>query len=76
MPIRVRGLDCPEIRGDEAAQGRIATEAAEALLPPGQTVTLHDIERRKYFRIVADVRVKGRDLATLLVEFGGCSEEN
>ena len=73
MPVRVRGIDCPEIRSScdaERALARQARDFAEDLLLRAERVDLIDIERGKYFRIVADVLMDGDDLALLLIDAG------
>ena len=69
--VRVRGIDTPEIRGFktfcEAYLARVARDEASRFLKSGGVIHLKRPERGKYFRIVADVRVGNRDLASYLV---------
>ena len=73
IPIRVRGVDTPEIRGQceaEKMRARKARDFAARLLSKAGRSELRNIERGKYFRLVADVWVDGRNLATALIEAG------
>ena len=73
MPIRVAGIDAPEIRGKCESEKRRAREArdfARALLISAEDVELKNIERGKYFRLVADVYIDGESLAEKLVASG------
>ena len=70
MPIRVRGIDTPELRGkcqSEKDLARKAKETSVSLLRSASVVELRNIERGKYFRLVADVYVDGRNLGQLLM---------
>jgi micrococcal nuclease len=69
--IRVRGIDTPEIRGGCVFEKRKAKEAqtmVQDVLNHAKDITLRDIERGKYFRIVATVVVDGRNLGDLLID--------
>lgn len=71
--IRVRGVDCPEIRGSCDRERQLAREArdfVEELLGSADQISLVDLERGKYFRIVATVLVDGQDLSALLISEG------
>lgn len=71
--IRVRGIDTPEIRGscdDERRRARSARDRAQEILRGAEVVILHEIERGRYFRIVATVLVDGRDLGEMLIAEG------
>jgi len=73
IPIRIRGVDCPEIRGGDEFQQICAKKArqfTELVLSNGKEITLRNIARGKYFRILADVDVDGQDLAKLLLDNG------
>ena len=64
--IRVYGIDTRE--KDDG--GDIAKDLVTTLLTPGKRVTLSDMRRGKFFRIVADVTVDGQSLADILIEKG------
>lgn len=71
--IRVRGIDTPEIRGSceqERKLAVIAREIAIEALFAADQVDLVDVERGKYFRIVATVLIDGVDLGDILIEAG------
>ena len=56
--IRVRGIDTPEIRGKCTAEKLKAVKAKhrlENILKSADKVILKNVQRGKYFRIVADV---------------------
>lgn len=58
IPIRVAGIDCPEIKGMCQAESDLALEAklfTENLLKQSTNIYILNIGRDKYFRIDADV---------------------
>jgi len=62
--IRVAGVDTPEIRGKCPAEKALAIEARDRvreLLTNAKTIDLLNVERGKYFRLVASVRIDGID---------------
>ncbi len=72
ISIRVSGIDAPEIRGDCEKEKKLAIKArdfAKKFLSQGK-VTLKNIDRDKYFRIVADVYVNDKSLAKELIKRG------
>jgi endonuclease YncB( thermonuclease family) len=74
IDIRIRGIDAPEKRGRcpaERMRARVAREALENLLSPGD-VEIRNIAGAKYHgRVLADVTtVAGRDVATALLSEG------
>ena len=73
LGIRVAGVNAPEIRGRCAQEDQPALQARDRvreLLEQAQQIDLVDVERDKYFRVVAKVNVDGRDLSQLLLEEG------
>lgn len=71
IPVRLRGVDAPEIRGKCEAEKSLAIKARDyvrALLGGAKEIILQNIDRGKYFRIVADVSVDGLDLGETLIE--------
>lgn len=73
LGIRVRGVDTPEIRGqceDEKVRAKQARDYAEQLLVNAHVVLLKNLERGKYFRLVADVYYDGKNLSDTLIEEG------
>lgn len=73
MNIRVKGVDTPEIRTKnkcEKDKARHAKKLVTNLLKKAQRIDLKNIERGKYFRIVADVYIDGKSLTHFLVKNG------
>jgi micrococcal nuclease len=60
--IRLNNIDTPEMTGDCAKEKDLANKAKERvtqLLPTGSEVTLQNVKRDKYFRVLADVYAQG-----------------
>lgn len=73
IPIRVKGVDTPEIRAQCDTEKRLARQAKQftvAALRGADHIELEELERGKYFRIAARVMIDGEDLATELIEAG------
>lgn len=73
VPVRVKGIDAPELRGrcrEEIAMARAAKEYTVNALRTALHIELRNIERGKYFRILADVYVDGTNLGELLIAAG------
>lgn len=73
IPVRVKGVDAPEIRGkceSEKIAARKAKQFTVEALISAKTVELRNIERGKYFRILADVYTDGKSLAEGLIKSG------
>jgi len=71
ISIRVNGIDTPEMRGKchkEKALARLAKQFTVAQLRSTEVIELRNIQRGKYFRIVADVYVDGNSLTKGLIE--------
>jgi len=69
--IRINGIDTPEMRGQCPKEKALAREAKEFTvhqLRSAKIIELRDMKRGKYFRIVADVFVDGKNLAQMLVD--------
>ena len=70
ISIRVKGVDTPEIRGKSDYEKRLARDArdfTERLLENAHEIMLINIERGKYFRLLAGVLVDGCNLADALI---------
>ena len=73
MPIRVLGIDTPEIRGkcqfekDRAKDARLFTVDK---LTQARRIELVNIQRGKYFRLLAEVVVDGESLGDSLIKQG------
>ena len=73
ISVRVRGIDTPEIRGKCPAEKRMAQRAKEfvhQLLEKVRKITLRQVGRGKYFRIVAYVEADGEDMSDALLVAG------
>ncbi|WP_293626437.1 thermonuclease family protein [Salinisphaera sp.] len=73
VPIRLRGADTSEMRGKcqaEKDQARAAKQFTVVKLRSARETRPDDIDRGKYFRIVADIMVDGRDLSDMLIGAG------
>lgn len=71
--VRVNGIDTPEIRGKCDQEKQLAIEAREltkATLSSAHSVTLKNMSRGKYFRIVADVYADDKNLTEVLIAAG------
>ena len=69
----VNGIDTPEMRGKggkEKYDAKQAQQMVADILKDAEQIVLKNIERGKYFRIVADVIVDGESLGGMLVEAG------
>jgi endonuclease YncB( thermonuclease family) len=73
VSVRINGIDTPEIKGESEQVEALAREArdfVEATLKGASQIELRNLQRGKYFRIVADVYVNGQLLADALREKG------
>lgn len=71
ISVRVRGIDTAEIRTKdkcEKEKGRNARKMVEALLKRAKRIDLKNIERGKYFRVVADVIADGKNIGDVLIK--------
>lgn len=72
IPIRVRGVDCPEIKGgsnETKALAKQAKEFTKNFFKSGK-ILLRNCGRDKYFRLLCDVKVNGKDLKEELIKSG------
>lgn len=71
IPIRVYGIDTPEIRRSECQKEKelalVARDRVVEILEAGTLIELRDIGRDKYFRLLADVYVDGNRMADTLI---------
>ena len=73
ISVRFAGIDAPEIRGKcdrEKAHAKLVKRIVEAQLLSARRVELREIERGKYFRLVARFFADGRDVAADLLKRG------
>ena len=63
--VRINGIDAPEMRGKCQEEKRLALQAKQFVvekLRDAKTIEIRNMRRGKYFRIIADVFVDGKDL--------------
>ncbi|MBF0620790.1 MAG: thermonuclease family protein [Magnetococcales bacterium] len=73
IPIRLRGIDTPEINSScpsERQHAIAARQHVHTLLHNAHTITLKRVGRGKYFRILGDVVFDGVDLGQHLLQNG------
>ncbi|WP_051145037.1 thermonuclease family protein [Thiomicrorhabdus sp. Kp2] len=73
IPVRVKGIDTPELRGKCQLEKELARKAKQhtvQMLRGAKRIELQDIDRGKYFRILADVSIDGQDLGKSLIRNG------
>ncbi len=73
VPIRILGIDTPETRGKceaEKLAARIAKQHTVALLRSAKVIELTNMQRGKYFRILANVIIDGKSLGDSLLSHG------
>lgn len=73
VPVRVFGIDAPEIKGKCAEEKAMALQAkalTTRFVSNGGIVTLSKIRRDKYFRLLANVHVGEKSLADELLSAG------
>lgn len=73
ISVRVLGVDTPEIKTKNKCEKARAIEAkkiVEAALKKAKRIDLENIQRDKYFRILADVKLDGISLSQLLLTGG------
>lgn len=71
ISVRVRHIDTPEIKGKlpcEKETARIAKNLIENILSRAKKIDLENIDKDKYFRILADVRADGVLLKDVLLK--------
>jgi len=71
IPIRVNGVDTPEIRGKCLYEKNLALKARDfvrAKLSNAKEIKLTNLQRGKYFRVVANVLVDGVSLEQELLD--------
>lgn len=69
ISIRVNGIDTPEIRGKCEKEKELAIKARDYVksqLLSATNIELRNVQRGKYFRIVADVYIDGVNLTLLI----------
>lgn len=73
ISVRVKDIDTPELRGkceQEKQLARKAKQATVSLLRNGKKIELRNLQRDKYFRLLADVYVDNQSLGVALKKAG------
>jgi endonuclease YncB( thermonuclease family) len=71
--IRIAGIDCPEMRDNRKHIKALAQQAKQYTvkrLREGKEIKLINMHRGKYFRIVAEVIIDGKNLSDELISMG------
>ena len=71
IPIRLNGVDTPEIRGKCKYEKDLAIKARDFVrnkLANAKEIRLNNLQRGKYFRVVANVMVDGMSLEQELLD--------
>lgn len=71
ISVRVNGLDTPEVKGKlpcEKEAARTAQKLVQNLLKNAKVINLENVDRDKYFRVLANVIVDGKDLTEILLK--------
>jgi len=70
ISIRINRIDTPEIKGKSEKEknlARTAKKLVNSLLKNAKVIELRNMQRGKYFRIVADVYYDGKNLGDILI---------
>ena len=73
MPIRISGIDTPELNGDSELEKELAVTAKKlttTILSNAKVIELHRVRRGSFFRLIADVYCDGKRLADELIAHG------
>jgi len=73
ISVRIFGIDTPEIKSKNPKETALAEQVrdyVQDLLSKAKTVELRNIQKDKYFRILAEVYVDGQSIADLLIQKG------
>ena len=71
ITVRVNGIDAPEMKSSSACERQAAFRAqqeVEKVLANARRIDLKNVQRDKYFRVLADVRVDGKSLSDHLLQ--------
>ena len=70
IAIRILGIDTPEIKGNCQRERQLAIKARDftrKYLNSGSVISLTELKRDKYFRILANVYIDGKNLGDALL---------
>lgn len=73
VPVRVHGIDTPEMRDKRPRVRELARRAKQfsvIRLRSGKRIELRQIRRDKYFRLLAEVWIDGHSLGDELIKAG------
>ena len=73
IAVRIRGIDTPELNDSREEIRKIsiqAKEELEKLLLNAKEITLYNLGRDKYFRLLASVKVDNVDVSEYLIKKG------
>lgn len=73
IPVRIARIDTPEIKGScykEKQLARRARNLVYSMLKNSSSIVLADLQRGKYFRLVANVIVNGKSVGEALIKNG------
>ncbi len=79
IAVRIRGIDTPELNDSREEIRKIsiqAKEELEKLLLNAKEITLYNLGRDKYFRLLASVKVDNVDVAEYLIKKGLAKKYN
>lgn len=79
IAVRIRGIDTPELNDSREEIRKIsiqAKEELERLLLNAKEITLYNLGRDKYFRLLASVKVDNVDVAEYLIKKGLAKKYN
>lgn len=71
ITVRVHGVDTPEKTGKgpcEKERARDAQRLVENLMKNAKNIELRNVDRDKYFRVLAEVWVDGQSLSQILIK--------
>lgn len=71
ITVRVHGIDTPEKNGKgpcEKERARDAQRLVENLMKNAKSIELRNVDRDKYFRVLAEVWVDGQSVSDLLIK--------
>jgi len=70
ISVRILGIDTPEMRGkcdEEKALAKLARDFVRDILKRARVIDLRQIQRGKYFRLLAHVYADGRSIGKSLI---------
>lgn len=79
IAVRIRGIDTPELNDSREEIRKIsiqAKEELERLLLNAKEITLYNLGRDKYFRLLASVKVDNIDVSEYLIKKGLAKKYN